>query len=149
MISNAKLEFYNSFASYIHALECMLEGEQQKLDALYENNPESMEKALSISQANAMNLENLEKKRIQLQREADLEGLTFSEVIADADEEYSSILNRQFERAKQLLKQIKYLNSRSMNISTTNLKLIGVPTEHISSEDSLDVRLAKKGYTLH
>lgn len=146
-VNNA--EFYALLEQYIQALKDMLDGEQQKLEALYANDLKSIEKALSISQANSMNLENVEKKRIYLQQKAGLAGLSFSEIIDNAKPEDKNMLMRYFEVARRLLEQIRYLNSRSMNISASNLRLCGISTERYNLGDSLDVKLAKKGYTMY
>ncbi len=154
-----KQELYDFFDTYLSALTSMLNAEEQKLDAIYSNDMEQLNKAMNISQANAMQIENLEKKREVLQAEAGLSNYNFSQIIEDADEKNKAKLKQIFSKAEKTISQIQYLNTRSMRIADSNLRLMGIAPETYLHEttpnypnskpkEAMNILNAKKGYNV-
>lgn len=99
--------------------------EEKKLQSLTTWNLEEIDKCNALQQAYQMKMESLEEKRQNLQKELGLEGYTFSQVINAAPEEYKSELQSIFLNTESAIKEIKYLNQKSMDVVHTNIKTIG------------------------
>ena len=157
-MEDSKKELYDFFEEYLLALRGMVDAEEQKLDALFSNKGDDITRAMNLSQANAMQVENIEKKREELQSEAGLGGYTFSQIIDDAEKQYKPRLAEIFKEASNLINQIKYLNTRSMRIADSNLRLMGikpdayiaetVPFDEHKPKEPMSVINAKKGYNV-
>jgi len=129
MILNTQADFYMFLQEYADFLEEMIEAEKEKLAALVSNELVRIEHSITVQQATAMQFENMEKKRLKLQRNAGFENMTFSEIIEAAREEDQQMLSLVFRRIQQALDQIKYLNSKSMDVVKTHINLSKITTE--------------------
>ena len=67
-------ELYSFLGEYSHFFEHMAKCEKEKLDAILQNKLPLLESTIATAQANAMQLSNMEKKRLELQKKAGFEG---------------------------------------------------------------------------
>lgn len=119
-------EFLNRYTEFFGEMESF---EQHKLSVLMSGNLREMEHAMSVAQANAKQLENLENRRIALQQEAGLGGLTLRELAARAGGRRGEILARQLNQLNSYIANISFYNSKSMKIAEDNLKRFSHVTE--------------------
>lgn len=112
------LQEYNAF------LAEMSKSEQEKLQALLSNSLPRIEHALSEMQANAKRMENMEAKRLNLQKKAGLGDLSFSQIIEALPEELraeTAALMHNFERH---ISDIRFHNEKSMSIAHDRVMII-------------------------
>lgn len=123
-MTNELRAFIEASRECLKHCEKMLEGEREKRKALVVSDAEKIEAALKTQQASAMQLENLERKRIDAQNAAGYSNRTASEIIAEvADPEAARELNDIYVKWKATVAEIKDYNEKSMELATANLKL--------------------------
>lgn len=120
---NPQDEFYSFLQDYAEFLEDMVKQEQEKLAALVSNELVRIEHSITVQQATAMKFDNMEQKRLKLQAQAGFQGLSFSEIIDQVAVEEQSALQLIFKRIQQALDQIKFYNTKSMNVVRTHINL--------------------------
>ncbi|MEG1942830.1 MAG: flagellar export chaperone FlgN [Angelakisella sp.] len=126
---DSKKAFYGFLTEYADFFRGMADFEEQKLGILLENKLTEIERAIAVTQANAMQLDNLEKKRIRLQGAAGLAELSLSELAESAPESSRGELRTLMEQLNQYIGDIKFYNTKSMNLVQTRLKI----QEHTAS----------------
>lgn len=114
-------EFLNEYDEFLHR---MIADEEEKLRALLSSSLQRIEHALSIAQANAKQLQNMEARREMLQQKAGFAGMSFSEILAVIPEEQSEEGRELFERFDRDVKEIKYRNEKSMDFARGNIREI-------------------------
>lgn len=112
------LQRYNSF------LLKMAQDEDEKLQALVSGQLTRIEHALSTAQANAKQIENLEVKRMELQEQAGVEGMTFSQILALLPEELRAEGEALFAQFEKHLNDVKFRNGKSMDYARAHLQAI-------------------------
>jgi flagellar biosynthesis/type III secretory pathway chaperone len=103
----------------------MLEFEQEKRQALLSDDLDRLENMLQAQQAAIMKLESLEKQRRDAQEKAgyhDLSADKILELLADGPDK--ATLSRQVEELKQTLDDIRYQNSKALEIARANLQIV-------------------------
>jgi len=116
------LDFLYEYAGFFTEME---QTETQKLDNLLSRQLERIEHSIAVQQAMDKRLENLEKKRMDLQIKLGFDGMTFTRLIQEFPEENRAELKRLFERIQKSLDNIKYLNQKSMKVAESKLEEIG------------------------
>lgn len=122
-------EYFALLQEYAAFLEKVRICEGEKLTALLDNDLKKIEHSISASQANEMQMQVFEKKRIELQRQAGFADKTFKEILQNvASREKWQIV---FEKFEKEIDEIKFLNSKSMKLVNENLAKNGnsVPNE--------------------
>lgn len=114
------LDFLEEYRSFFQQME---QSERDKLEALVSNELPRIEHAISIAQANTKRLENLEQRRAQLQERAGLADLTFSQLTEQLPE-HRRTLTELFGRIQACVEEIKFYNTKSMEVAKTNLMRI-------------------------
>lgn len=114
--------FYGFLNEYAAFFEEMVNLENEKLGALLSNNLAAIERSISVHQATEKRLENLERRRAELQTAAGFGGKTFYEIIGLSPAEKKQELQLLFNRVEQAISQIKYLNGKSMAVARDNLQ---------------------------
>lgn len=118
-------EAYRAFLeSYASHLEEMAQQTQERYGALVSFNGEKLSKAMSGLQSHIMQLKNLEAKRMELQREAGYEGLTFSQILERRPEEERAALHTLFRRIEMAVGNIKFLNEKSLEFAKEGLAAV-------------------------
>lgn len=125
--------FLEEYAAFF---EKMADDEQQKRAALLSDDVQRVDRALAAQQASSMQLEGLERRREELQRQAGFEGKTFREILAQLQGREQEEFLRLFERISSALAEIKFSNARSMEIARANLQVLGsaVPPELLGEQ---------------
>lgn len=120
------------FDEYIAHYEEFLEFEYTKADLLGQGEIEKLSDSLAAEQALIMKTNSLEKKRIKL-----LDGMesTFSELAANAPEEYRGKLSEQHERLSFLIYRIKEINDSANIIVSERLRKIQARTSELDVYD--------------
>ncbi|MEG0754164.1 MAG: hypothetical protein RR461_10045 [Angelakisella sp.] len=121
-VNEAREEFYSFLVEYANFFREMAGFEQQKLEVLLGNRLPEIEHAISVTQANAMALTNLENKRIRLQRDAGLAEMSFSQLAETASEGSRQQLRELMDQLNGYLRDIKFYNTKSMDVAQLKLK---------------------------
>lgn len=119
-----KIEFYGFLEEYAEFFSEMENFEKKKLDALLSGKLSEIESALSSTQANVKQVENIEIRRIKYQNDLNLTDMTFSQILADAPIEYKDKLSELFSFINQSVDHIKFYNNKSMQLAENNLRLV-------------------------
>ncbi|MDL2327149.1 hypothetical protein LJC64_00605 [Ruminococcaceae bacterium OttesenSCG-928-A11] len=119
--SQAHDEFVSFMVDYTAFLARMRTDENDKLAALSSRDLSRIERSISVSQANAMQLDNFEARRQALQAAAGYEGLSFRELIAKAPGEDQDRLWQLFTRFEGNVAEIRFFNDKSMAVARDNM----------------------------
>lgn len=119
--SDRMQELIDFFEEYAEFLTQMSGDENEKLEALLSGELPRIEHAISMAQANAKKLENLEVRRQTLQRRAGCDGMTFSQIISQSTPEDEPMLQSLFERIQSCVEEIKFRNGKSMGVARANM----------------------------
>lgn len=119
--SNAHDAFVAFMQEYTAFLGRMRRDESIKLSALASKELRKIEHSISVSQANAKQLENFEAQRIALQASAGYEGMSFRQVITNAPKEKQSELWDIFTAFESHVAEIRFYNDKSMAVARDNM----------------------------
>lgn len=133
-------QYFSFMSEYASFLEAMVDTEREKLDALLSNQLKRIEHSVSCQQAVSMQIENYEKRRLQLQTDAGFGDLPFHEMIEQVDSEEQEKLKKIFDRMRKAAEEVKFLNEKSM-------KLVKVNMQALSSAVPSDMQANSSGYT--
>lgn len=140
-------ELFNFFEEYAEFLEKLNSDEEEKLSSLLSNSIERIEHAISVGQANAKQMENMERRRIRLQEKAGYAGMTFSEIIESAPDEERVGLEALLHRVITLAENIQFQNKKSMGVARDNLHIMNLAPETLagaSKQATAYVRASEK-----
>lgn len=104
-------------AFYIEAQKCELE----KFDALMSCELPRIQEAMNGYQSMIKKAQSYEDERIELCKRLGFENMAFSEVLRHFDGEDQAKLTEQKNRLTSIIKNIKYLNKRSMDFVNVQL----------------------------
>ncbi len=124
-IQEHKEAFYQFLNEYAAFFEEMMAAENDKLGALLSNNLAAIEHSIATQQATEKRLENLERRRVELQTAAGWSDKTFHEIIGLSPQDKKQELQLLFNRVEQAISQIKYLNGKSMGVARSNMQALG------------------------
>ncbi|MEG0018875.1 MAG: flagellar export chaperone FlgN [Hydrogenoanaerobacterium sp.] len=127
-------ELVGFFEEYADFTSHMASSETEKVRALISNELPRIEHAISVAQANAMKLENMEQQRIKLQERAGCGGKTFSEIIENAPDEEKERLRVLFLRIQGSVEDIKQRNEKSVDIASANMRRLNIELEPRSTD---------------
>ncbi len=122
--------FFDEYAAFFEETASL---EQEKLEALLSNTLSRIEHAIARQQAIGKRLENLERKRIALQKAAGMENLTFNEILLAAPAEERQRLKRLFDRTQCAISNIRYINEKSNAFAKTQLQRIHAEKGEVQS----------------
>lgn len=114
-------QFVTFMVSYTDFLEKMCQNENDKLQALSSRQLPRIEHSITVSQANAKQLENMESKRMALQAAAGYEGMSFRQLIDSAAPNEQDKLWKLFTRFESNVAEIRFLNDKSMAVARDNM----------------------------
>lgn len=116
----AFLEHYASF------LEGMSTQAQEMHGALASFHGDQLTKAMSGMQSHIMQLKNLEARRVELQREAGYDGLTFARLLEQRPAEERPALKALCRRIEMCVENIRYFNGKSQSFAKEGLASVQV-----------------------
>jgi hypothetical protein len=124
-------QYFSFMSEYAGFLEAMVDTEKEKLDALLSNQLKRIEHSVSCQQAVSMQIENYEKRRLQLQKQAGFGDITFHEMIERVDPEEQEKLKEIFGRMRKAAEEVKFLNEKSMKLVKANMQVLNssVPSD--------------------
>ena len=114
------LEEYNGF------LEKVVEEQNQKIEALLTHDTEVLERSVARQQAISMQMSVFEDRRLQLQAQAGLKGLTFTQIEERLGPGEGQRVRSCRTRMQDLVSQIRFLNDRAMRLVETNLQVLNL-----------------------
>ena len=114
-------EFVSFMGEYVAFLGQMCADEKGKLSALSSKELARIERSIATSQANAKQLENMEKKRMDLQQAAGYEGMTFRRLISAAPQSEQDALWKLFSLFEGTVAEIRFYNDKSMAVARDNM----------------------------
>lgn len=107
-------------------MSSMITIEQQKREALLKYDIETTKKLMQNQQALVMQLDIMEKKRIAIQMAAGYSSMTSHAILDSISEDEKILLAPIFDQLRFLAKELQALNKVSLDIATTELRLMGV-----------------------
>lgn len=117
-------EYTDYLARYAGFLETMAGDEQTQYDALVSFNAEQLNHAMAGLQSGMMQLEQMEERRIGLQRAAGLGDHTFGEILRGMPAEERPELEELFQRIQLSVGEIKFLNEKALQFAKEGLASI-------------------------
>lgn len=114
-------EFFEEYSAFLEEMESV---QKEKLESVLSGDLPRMERSIKSQQAYAMRLENIENRRIRLQKEAGFADMTFSQIVDNASPEKRNDLRALFSRAQNALSNIKYLNEKALTVAREKLRTI-------------------------
>lgn len=117
--TEAFYDFLGEYADFFGEMELF---EQQKLTAMLAGKLPEIEQMITAAQANAKKLDNLEQKRMRMQREAGFGEMSMSELAAAAPGERGRQLAEQLKRLSRSVTNIRFYNNKSMSVAESNLR---------------------------
>ena len=121
-----KLSLYDFIDDYNEFWQKVLEEEKEKLKNISSCDLALVQKSIKDQQAVIMQIENLEEKRIALQKECGLENKSLREILEDAEEGFKPRLKNALDLFQKTMEEIKFYNNKSNTIAKEHLDAIGV-----------------------
>ena len=106
---------------YLKTFEAILKDEQEKLRNFVSFDLEKINASISKQQANEMRISNIEKKRIDVQRQLGYANMTFKQII-DTYEEKSE-MNDLYDKINHVVNEVRFYNQKAMDIAKGQLNL--------------------------
>lgn len=122
---SAKQEFYDFLIEYNAFLDQMSEAQKVQLEAVLSRQVNLVEKSIASLQTYLMKLDNMEKRRMELQAVAGFENMTFRQVIEALPNEEKHDFEKAFDEMEKKISDISYYNSKSQDKVKLDLKAMG------------------------
>lgn len=119
--TQAQEEFVAFMVDYTAFLQQMRADESTKLEAISSRELERIEHSITVSQANAKQLENFEAKRQAVQQAAGYSGLTFRQLIQQAPAEDQDALWKLFTSFEKTVGEIRFYNDKAMAVARDSM----------------------------
>lgn len=116
--ATAVLGFIEQYAAFLNS---MANNEKEKLAALVSNNLERIERAILTAQADAKQLENLEKKRMALLSENGCGGFTLAQLCEATPIALRARMSELCQSVREGIDEIKFNNTKSMGVARSNI----------------------------
>lgn len=122
----ATLEAFADFLEkFRDELKTALANESEKRRALAGGDPKRLEAMLQLQQAETMKLQNLEQKRLSLQKELGYDGLTARELAAAVKEQSAGPrIAGLLDEISSLVTDLKEQNARAIELANGSLKIM-------------------------
>lgn len=118
---------YNFFETYADFFEEVSNLEQEKLSVLLSGMIPQIEQMITRQQSVAKRMENIERKRIDLQKAAGMDHFTFKDILGQATDKDKTRLQLLFQRISTEISNIKYFNDKSMECARARLQMTHEP----------------------
>lgn len=106
---------------YLKTFESILKDEQEKLRNFVSFDLEKINSSISKQQANEMRIANIEKKRMDVQRQLGYAGMTFKQII-DTYEDKNE-MNNLYDKINHVVNEVRFYNQKAMDIAKGQLNL--------------------------
>lgn len=114
-------DFVAFMVDYTAFLGRMRADENDKLKALSSRELPRIEHSISVSQANAKQLQNFETRRVAMQAAAGYDGLSFRELIEKTPGNEQDRLWQLFSRFENNVAEIRFFNDKAMAVARDNM----------------------------
>lgn len=120
-ITNEEI-LYGFLEEYAEFFQQMVLIEKEKLASLISNDLARIEHSIAVQQATDKRLENIENRRLALQKEAGFPLMSFEEIIESSSEESQQRLWPLYHKLKDAISEIRFLNGKSMGVAEDKIK---------------------------
>lgn len=110
--------FLEHYASFLEEMSAQAQGMH---GALASFNGEQLTKAMSGMQSHIMQLKNMEARRVELQRAAGYDGLTFAQLLEQRPAGERPVLKALCRRIEMSVENIRYFNEKSQSFAREGL----------------------------
>lgn len=117
-------DFVNVINAFILLFDELIPIEQKKLDAAVDNKVLIVEDCMNKEQAAILKMRGLEQKREQAQKDLDMDGFTFRQILEASSEEHADILKPLFDRLSQQVTMFQSISESAREMIELNLHTI-------------------------
>ena len=142
-MSPALEEYADYLERYADFLEDMADDAGGEYDALVSFNAEELTHAMAALQSGMMQLEQMEEKRMELQRRAGFGDKTFAEILKELPAADRGELEEVFRRTRVAVWDIKFLNEKALAFAKEGVK--AMRSEKFDPQHNLYTPPAKGG----
>lgn len=125
---------------YIKLMDKLIDFEQEKLETIKEKNTELLDKFLKEEQVYLLQLRGLDQKRETIQKELNLEGLTYRQIIDKTESSIRSELEKSYNVLSEKTNQFKELLNTIKTYIDIKLHTIDAFKEKFGAEPSQNVQ---------
>lgn len=133
-------DFLDGYATF---LESMAQDQKDRYSALISFDAESLSHAMAGLQSGVMQLEQMEQRRMELQRRAGFGEATFADILRELAEEDRPVMEALFRRTRIAVWDIKFLNEKALSFAQEGIS--SIHTERIDPQNNLYAPPAKGG----
>ncbi len=133
-------DFLDGYATF---LESMAQDQKDRYSALISFDAESLSHAMAGLQSGVMQLEQMEQRRMELQRKAGFGEATFADILRELAEEDRPVMETLFRRTRIAVWDIKFLNEKALSFAQEGIS--SIHTERIDPQNNLYAPPAKGG----
>lgn len=133
-------DFLDGYATF---LESMAQDQKDRYSALISFDAESLSHAMAGLQSGVMQLEQMEQRRMELQRKAGFGEASFADILHELAEEDRPVMEALFRRTRIAVWDIKFLNEKALSFAQEGIS--SIRTERIDPQTNLYAPPAKGG----
>lgn len=119
------MDMFSAFVSiineFIQLFDELIPIEQKKLDAAVDNKVTVVEDCMNKEQAAILKMRGLEQKREQAQKDMDMDGFTFRQILEASSEEHADVLNPLFDQLSQQVTTFRSISESAREMIELNL----------------------------
>lgn len=116
--------FIQLIEEFIAFFDELIPVEQEKLDAAIKNRVSFVEECMHKEQAAILRLRGLEQKRENEQKQLDMEGYSFRQILEHVPEDTAAILSPLFDRLSEQVRVLQSLSEDAKSSIEVNLHMI-------------------------
>ena len=131
-------DFLDGYATF---LESMAQDQKDRYSALISFDAESLSHAMAGLQSGVMQLEQMEQRRMELQRKAGFGEATFADILRELADEDRPVMETLFRRTRIAVWDIKFLNEKALSFAQEGIS--SIHTERIDPQNNLYAPPAK------
>lgn len=124
MNEQSALALIKFFEKYNVFLRTMLNNEKEKLSALLSNSLPRIEHSILTAQADAKQMDSMEKKRMTLQQNVGCGGYTLEQLIDELPSDMRARMSELCDEVRSAVEEIRFHNEKSMDVARTNVRRI-------------------------
>lgn len=144
---NSLADFNKLVVSLIEVIKNLISIEQDKLNAVTNNNLEKLDGCIKDEQVQVMKLKGIEKSRVKLLSSLGYEGLTFKQIISTLEGEEKKESQKLFDSLKKVTKDFNSVNSSAKTAIEVNLYAIDMALNKlnkVSDSKNMDIPINSK-----
>ncbi len=131
--------FFDFLSEYIDFYEQVENRSRERFEIISSYNLADLERSIANDQSSIMRAEQMEKRRIELQKEAGYGLMPLREIVNSHEGEEKEHLRSFFNRLSELLENIRFYNARCKKLVEANLYRIEKSAERANKPPSVDL----------